>query len=327
MSRYAEAHQNPTGPGDARPTALQIIKDQALENKWVGKNILVTGTSSGIGIETARAFAATGATVYATARDVGKAEKALSDIVSAGKAHVLELDLNSLESVRSCARDLLSRVDMLHVLVANAGIMIPPEGRTVDGFETQLGVNHLAHFLLFNLLKDAMIRSAEPDLSSRVIFLTSSGHRIAPVNFDDINFKKTPYNEWVAYGQSKTAMLWTANQIERLYGSSGIHALSVMPGGIFSGLQKNIPDGGQAMFAGSLHIFKSPEQGASTTLWAATAKELEGVGAKYIEDCEVQGPAPEGDNLTAAGYAPWAFDETNEERLWGVSLEMVGLKA
>ena len=327
-SRYAEVHKSSNGPGDARPTANQIIEDENLRDQWSGKNVLITGCSSGIGVDTARALFLTGATLYLTARDVPKAKSELSDLTTSGRVHLVELDLTSLESVRACAKDVLSQTDKLHLFIANAGVMACPEGRTKDGFETQFGVNHLAHFLLFNLLKDALIRSASPELNSRAVFLSSSGHRRGSVQLDNLTLDGI-YEEWTAYGQSKTANIWTANEIDRRYGSKGLRANSVMPGGIFTGLQKHLPEETRKFFESDAmqKVFKSPAQGAATTVWAATAKDLENVGGKYLENCQLSEPWKESEGRMANGYAPWAFEEENAAKLWDLSLELVGLNA
>lgn len=232
-SKYAAVHQNPQGPGDARPTAFQIIKDENLEGKLVGKIILITGCSSGLGVETAKALHVTGATLYLTARDLSKAKKALGDLVSSPQVHLLELDLDKLSSVRACAKEFLSKSKQLNIFIANAGVMATPEGRTSDGFETQMGTNHLSQFLLFNLLKDTLIASSTPDFNSRTVILSSIAHRQGEPDFSNLNLDGA-YNPWVAYGASKTANLWTSNEIERRYGSKGLHSWAVQPGGVAS---------------------------------------------------------------------------------------------
>lgn len=153
-TRYVEVHRDPQGPGDNRPTAAQIIKDEGIENKWTDKSVMITGCSSGLGIEIERALSATGATLYLTVRDMERGKDALAELLAAcpDRVHLLQLDLSSLESVRACARAFLAKCVPLNVLVCNAGVLNTPEGKTVDGVETQLGINHLSHFLLFNLL-------------------------------------------------------------------------------------------------------------------------------------------------------------------------------
>ncbi|OAL50101.1 NAD(P)-binding protein [Pyrenochaeta sp. DS3sAY3a] len=332
MSRYAEAHKNPQGPGDARPTALQIVKDNDLMGKLDPKVALITGTSSGIGIETARALKASGMRVFGAVRNIAKATEALKDDLEPGRLELLPLDMNSLDSVRECAAQLLSKTSNLHVFVANAGIMMTPEGTTADGFELQFGTNHLAHFLLFQLLKPTLLASATPDFPARVVQLSSVGHRGGEINFDNINFRGA-YDPVAAYAQSKLAAVYTANEIERRYGAQHLHAWSVMPGGIWSGLQASLPAAVVDMWKGDeefMKAWKSAEQGAATTVWAALARELEGQGGKYLEDCVVAGAAPPPTGSPAdmgfPGYAAYAYDEGKAARLWGVSCEMVGIR-
>lgn len=323
-SKYAAVHDSPKGPGDARPTALQIVQDEHLEGKLSDKVILITGVSSGIGVETARALYVTGAQLYLAARNLDKAKDALPELAKSDRVHFLELDLNSLDSVRSCAKKFLSQSKTLNVFIANAGVMACPEGRTKDGFETQLGTNHLAHFLLFHLLEPLLLSSATTSFKSRAIFLSSVAHRMAEVNFDNINLEGI-YNEWTAYGQSKTTSVWTANEIDRRYGSKGIHANSVNPGAIWTDLQRHMED--QSMFDGLEDKFKNPAQGAATTVWAAVGSDLKDQGGKYLEDCQIAEAWTESRGQWGAGYASWAYDEAKEGKLWKASLELLGLKA
>ncbi|USW52942.1 Putative short-chain dehydrogenase/reductase SDR, NAD(P)-binding domain superfamily [Septoria linicola] len=307
-TRYEAVHQNLKGPGDARPTALQIIKDENLEGKWADKTVLITGCSSGIGIETAKALHETGATIYATARDLSKAKTALSSILDSGRVHLLELDLNSLASVRKAAQTFLAQSKKLNVLILNAGIMACPEGRTADGHETQFGTNHLAHFLLIQHLLPTLEQSATPSSPSRVVH-------------------EGIYHPWAVYGQSKTANIYTASELERRYGSKNVHAYSVHPGLIVTGLMQHLDqstiDGWNAVPEIS-RAMKNPEQGAATTVWAATAKALEGSGGKYLEECQISRPVgKEKFEEYEFGYAPHAFDEEKEKLLWEKSLELV----
>ncbi|KAH7409180.1 hypothetical protein BKA64DRAFT_664319 [Cadophora sp. MPI-SDFR-AT-0126] len=327
-TQYAAVHTNPNGPGDARPTALQIVQNEGLSGKFDKKTVFITGCSSGLGVETAKALYTTGATLYLTARDLSKAKAALGSLVDSSRVHLLELDLNSLESVRKCAAEFLAQTQTLNIFIANAGVMATPEGRTKDGFETQLGTNHLAHFLLFNLLKSALLASTKPEFNSRAVILSSVAHRSAQVNWDNINLDGE-YNAWVAYGQSKTCNLWTANEIERRYGSRGLHAWSIQPGGVATGLLQHMSEEEKAGLGNDptlVKIFKSPEQGAATTVWAAVAKALEGTGGKYLEDCQIIKAWTEADGQWGPGYASWAYDAEQEKKLWAKSLEMVGLK-
>ncbi|KAI3579659.1 short-chain dehydrogenase/reductase-like protein [Fusarium oxysporum f. sp. albedinis] len=327
-SRYAQVHESPAGPGDARPTASQIIQDEGLEGKWQDKVILITGCSSGLGVETARTLATTGASLYLTARDLNKARSALGDLAQSDRVHLLQLDLNSLASVRACVAEFTSKSSKLNVLIANAGVMMTPEGRTADGFETQFGTNHLAHFLLFQLLKPALLASSTADFNSRVVILSSIAHRSAEVDFDNLNLDGD-YNPWVAYGQSKTANVWTANQIERLYGRNGLHAWSVQPGPTGTGLYKHMSEAEVAASQSDptlAKIFKTVEQGASATVWATTSKALEGQGGKYLEDCQISKPWDSAAGPWAPGYGSWTYDDEKEAKLWTKSLELVGMK-
>lgn len=324
-SRYAAAHISPAGPGDARPTALQIIEDEQMRGKLTDKVIFITGCSSGLGIETARALSATGATLYLTARNLDKARATLGDILENERVHLLEMDLNSLHSVRDCVASFFSKSSTLNILICNAGVMIPPEGSTKDGFETQFGTNHLSHFLLTHLFKDTLIASKTPTMSSRIIMLSSSGHRTSEVQFDGFNFT-TGYDAWKAYGQSKTAMIWTANEIERRFGSEGLHAYSLNPGMIASGLQKHVTDDIMKEWSnvqGLQEVFKSTEQGAATTVWAAVAQVLEGQGGKYLEDCQVVGPLAANAGPLEPGYASWIPDSEKARRLYELPLKLI----
>jgi NAD(P)-dependent dehydrogenase (short-subunit alcohol dehydrogenase family) len=331
MSRYAEAHSNPAGPGDVRPTALQIIKDEGVEGKLAGKVIVITGTSSGIGIETARALSLTGARLLLTARDLRKAESALDGILEPGRVELVEMDNTSLSSVRAAANAILQKSNnQVNILVNNAGIMaLPKLEHTKDGFEMQFGVNHLAHFLLFELLKLALLASASPGFSSRVVNVSSSAHHVASINeSDNYNFEKSEYNDWVSYGQSKTANIYMANEIERRYGSRGLHATSVHPGMIATGLMQHMDPSTVEAFKGDENVYKgmkSPEQGAATTVWAAIGEEWEKKGGEYLADCGKTTRGNDNHEIGGLGFAGHAYDPQKEARLWKDSLKMVGM--
>ena len=332
MSRYKAAHANATGPGDARPTAMQIIEDEGMEGKLKGKVVVITGTSSGIGVETVRALSSTGATIYCTARNVTKAKTALAEIPHAARLEIFEMDQESFTSVRVAAQAILAKTDQINILINNAGIMAVPDLQfTKDGHELQFGTNHLSHFLFFELLKPALLAGVTSDFHSRVINLSSGGHRIHGINeSDDYNFQNTEYNAMVAYGQSKTANIYMANEIERRYGSRGLHATSVHPGLIGdTGLSKHLP-AAEMTALGAVEEFsrnmKSLEQGAATTVWAAIAKEWGTKGGRYLVDCTEGVPAePDSSLYDSAFYAPFAYDAKMEERLWKDSLKIVGL--
>ncbi|KAJ9604654.1 hypothetical protein H2200_010768 [Cladophialophora chaetospira] len=327
FDRYADVHKDERldGPGDARPTALQIVKDNDLVGGMADKAILITGTSSGLGIETARALKATGAKLYLTVRDLKKGQEALKDILEPGRVELLHLDLNSLDSARSCAQEFLQKSSILNVLINNAGIMMLPERTlTVDGFEAQLGVNYLAHFVLFQCLKPTLLQSATAELASRVICVSSSGHNTCGINFNDLQLEAPgAYTPSIAYGQSKTATIYMSNEIDRRYGSKGIHSLSLHPGGIWTGLQIHMDT---SKFKGNRDIertMKNCEQGAATTVWAAIDREWEGQGGKYLSNCQNAAPASE---IGREGYAAWAYDAEAEARLWTEACRLVGVE-
>jgi NAD(P)-dependent dehydrogenase (short-subunit alcohol dehydrogenase family) len=325
-NRYTEAHKSShlRGPGDARPTALQIVQDEGLVGKLPDKVFIVTGGSAGIGPETGKALAATGGKVFLTVRDLKKGEEACKSFLEPGRVELLEMDNNSLESVRAAAKTFLSKSKTLNVLVNNAGIMAAPEGKTKDGFESQFGVNHLAHFLFFNLLKETMIASSTPEFNSRVVNVSSTGHMRAEVQFGNYGFEDGSYDPWKGYGQAKTANIYMANEIENRYGAKGLHGYSLHPGGIWTGLQKFVPAETMAMWKarpGVENNLKSTEQGAATSVLAALGKEYEGRGRLYFEDCDLSHQTEDNTN----GYAKYAFDKEKEARLWEDSLKMVGL--
>ncbi|KAH7358314.1 WW domain-containing oxidoreductase [Plectosphaerella cucumerina] len=336
MAQYAASHIDTKGPGDERPTALQVVEDEGLIGKLDGKVVLITGANSGIGIETARAIHATGATLYLTARDSTKVQEAIDSVKngpgpkSDAPIHGLELRLDSLASVRAAAKSFLDKGDALNLLILNAGVMATPEGRTEDGFETQFGTNHLGHFLLFKLLKPTLLASSTPEFQSRLIVVASSAHAYGNVRLEDFNFEKEPYNEWAAYGQSKTANILFASEAERRYGSKGLHALSLHPGIIQTGLSRHLPEEVLASFATNealLKSMKNPAQGAATTVYAALSKEWEGRGGRYLSNlAEATAVDPAAGGLPSEPhYFPWAYDRETEEKLWDASCKLVGV--
>ena len=253
-----------------------------------------------------------------------KGQDACASFLEPGRVELLEMDNNSLSSVRAAAKAFLSKSKTLNVLVNNAGIMATPEGKTKDGFESQFGVNHLAHFLFFNLLKETMIASSTPEFQSRVVNLSSSGHLAGEVQFGNYGFEKGNYSPWAGYGQAKTANIYMANEIENRYGKQGLHGLSLHPGGIWTGLQKYVSPEQMAQWQARPGVelyMKSTEQGAATSVLAAVGKIYEGKGRLYLDNCEVAPPTEDGDG----GHSKYAFDKEKEARLWNDSLKMVGL--
>jgi NAD(P)-dependent dehydrogenase (short-subunit alcohol dehydrogenase family) len=197
-----------------------------------------------------------------------------------------------------------------------------PEGRTNDGFETHFGTNFLAHFYLFQQLKDILVATSTPDFPSRVVSVSSVGHRCGPIRFDDINFDNEAYDPWKAYGQSKTATIYLANEIERQFGAQGLHATSVHPGLIMTFKQEQ---GGWEDPNMRVHL-KDPGQGAATTVYAAVSQEWKCRGGRYLADCREQGATQHPENpmfIGDDGYAAWAFDEAAAKKLWEMSLSLV----
>ena len=303
----------------AETTASEVAEGIDLR----GKVALVTGGSSGLGQETARVLAARGAHVILTARDVPKGESVAAGIrASTGneRVEVEDLELGSLKSVRAFAGRFLARHPTLHVLVNNAGVMACPPAKTADGFELQFGSNHLGHFLTTCLLAPALRRGAP----SRVVSVSSRGHQMSPVVFEDIQFERRPYNKWLAYGQSKTANVLFAVGLERRLGARGVHANALHPGGIMTELSRHLQGEDWEFLQTRTRgmKFKTVEAGAATSVFAATAPELEGRGGLYLEDCHVAAVNDAPDALD--GVKSYALDPGNADRLWEVSEKLVG---
>jgi NAD(P)-dependent dehydrogenase (short-subunit alcohol dehydrogenase family) len=301
-----------------------------------GKRILVTGVSAGLGVETARALVAHSANVVGAARDLEKAKRATSEVSktaaeTGASFEMVELDLASLKSVRAAADRLASDGRLFDVIIANAGVMATPFGKTEDGFETQFGTNHLGHFVFVNriakLIKDG----------GRLVNLSSAGHRFSNVDLNDPNFETTPYEPRVAYGRSKTANILFAVEFDRRHRDHGVRATAVHPGGIMTELSRHMPDGAldawvrqiqeQLAAAGEPPFeFKSIPQGAATSVWAAVVASAGDVGGKYCEDCQVAEliPADSQVSTISRGVRGYALDSENAKALWKKSEEMVG---
>jgi NAD(P)-dependent dehydrogenase (short-subunit alcohol dehydrogenase family) len=301
--------------------------------KLHGKRILVTGVSAGIGVETARSLAAHGAHVVGAARDLAKAETATAEVrkdaaANGGGFELIALDLGSLESVRACADALLAKGEPFDVIIANAGVMATPFGRTVDGFETQLGTNHLGHFVLVNRIARLLRKGG------RLINVSSGGHRFSNVDLDDPNFERTPYEPFVAYGRSKTANILFAVAFDQRHRERGIRAAAVHPGVIQTELARHLAPGqlekriellNRQLAAERKGPFqwKSMAQGAATSVWAGIVASAEEVGGRYCENCHVAEIAPD-DVPGTSGVRRYALDANNAEALWKKSEEMVG---
>ena len=301
-----------------------------------GKRILVTGVSAGLGVETARSLAAHGAHVVGAARDLIKAEGATAQVrteaaKNGGNFELVELDLASLKSVRACADQLVAKGEPFDVIIANAGVMATPFGHTADGFETQFGTNHLGHFVLVNRIASLM------GAGSRLINLSSSGHRFSNVDLEDPGFQRTPYEPFVAYGRSKTANILFAVGFDERGRERGVRASAVHPGGIQTELgrhlnqdqlqsmveqmNKQLAAEGKAPFQ-----WKTIPQGAATTVWAGVVAPADEVGGQYCENCHV-GHVVADDVIISAiseGVRGYALDSSNAAALWKKSEEMVG---
>jgi NAD(P)-dependent dehydrogenase (short-subunit alcohol dehydrogenase family) len=282
-----------------------------------GKRVIVTGGASGIGVETARALAGTGAEVTLAVRDTAAGDRTATDID--GDVRVAELDLADQASVRAFAD---AWDGPLHVLVNNAGVMAIQElERTPEGWEMQFATNHLGHFALALGLHDALAEDGD----ARIVSVSSAAHLRSPIVWDDIHFDFREYDPWAAYGQSKTANVLFAVEATRRWAGDGITANSLMPGGIATNLQRHLPPDymQNARRAGNLPI-KTTEQGAATSVLLAVSPELEGVGGKYHEDCHEAEVIVRRTGYAAAGVAPYALDPANAERLWDISERMLG---
>jgi NAD(P)-dependent dehydrogenase (short-subunit alcohol dehydrogenase family) len=303
--------------------------DEVLEGIDLGgRTALVTGASSGLGAESARALAARGATLVMTGRDVAKTGRVADEIrrsTGSRTVEVMELHLEKPASVRAFAKTFLARHRALHHLIGNAGVMACPLQRTAEGWEMQFATNHLGHFLLGCLLAPAL-RAAAP---ARVVSVSSAGHSFSPVVFEDIHFERRPSDKGLAYGQAKTANVLFAVELDRRLAGQGVRAFAIHPGGIVTELGRHLDaeDIRQIRARASERtqdgkaFWKTPEQGAATQLYAATAPELDGRGGLYLEDVQVSGvePCPQG-----MGCSPWALDPEAARRLWDVSEATLG---
>jgi NAD(P)-dependent dehydrogenase (short-subunit alcohol dehydrogenase family) len=299
-----------TTPFGFHSTAAEVIAGVDLS----GKRAIVTGGASGIGVETARALAAAGATVTLAVRRTEAAQAAVAELrqlTNNPHIDVSSLDLADLSSVRAFSD---SWRGPLHILVNNAGIMAIPElQKTPQHFELQFGTNYLGHFALTMGLHEAL-RAAN---GARVVSVSSSGHLFSPVIFDDLNFDFIPYTPFGAYGQSKSANALLAVGISQRWGSEGIFSNALNPGAIATGLQKHT--GGLKT---PVERRKTPEQGAATSVLLAASPLLEGIGGHYFEDCN-ESPTVSQRPAEYSGCAAYAVDPGNAERLWDVSSKLI----
>ena len=319
----AKENQVPVGSGfHAKSTASEVLSGIDL----TGKNIVLTGGYSGIGIEAVRALAAAGASVTVPARRPDVAAEALGNI--SGDISVAPMDLGEIASVNAFASDYVATGRALDILINNAGIMACPEARVGPGWERQFGVNHLGHMQLALGLLPAM----EKANGARMVCLASTAHIITDVHWDDPHFTSHDYDKWQAYGQAKSANALFALGADMKWKDKGIRAFSVHPGGIFTPLQRHLTDEEMVVLGwknsdGSVPpavaaMFKTPEQGASTEVWAATSPKLDGLGGVYCEDCDIAKLAGE-DSQRWEHAREWICDDEKANRLWDMSETML----
>jgi NAD(P)-dependent dehydrogenase (short-subunit alcohol dehydrogenase family) len=313
------------GQFGAKSTADEVLAGVDLK----GKRFLITGVSSGIGLETARALLARGAGVVGAVRDMDKAATATVRLREAaasragGSVELIVLDLASLQSVGAAADQLLADGRRFDAIIANAGVMATPFGRTVDGFETQFGTNYLGHFALVNRIEPLLLDNG------RLVVLSSQAHRVADVDLDDPNFERQAYEPFVAYGRSKTATSLFAVEFDRRHRARGVRAASVMPGNSLTDLPRNFSQEElQGLFAtvGKARAdaglppaeLKDISQAAATSVWAAVVAEKDEIGGRYLEDCAVA-QVNDTPNPFADGVRSHALDADKAGRLWAKS--------
>jgi len=310
----------------AASTADEVLRGIDLS----AKRVFITGVSAGLGVETARALAAHGAQIIGAARNLAKAQDATVQVraqaAGGGSLHLVQLDLASLDSVRRCADGLLAAGKSLDVIIANAGVMACPKGTTVDGFETQFGTNHLGHFVLVNRIA-SLLRPG-----SRLVNLSSAGHRYADVNLEDPNFEHSPYAEFTAYGRSKTANVLFAVEFDRRHQASGVRATAVHPGGIHTELGRHMTPQAMEKLIAEINAnqpkgappfsWKTIPQGAATSVWAACVADADSIGGRYCEDCHVAEVVS--DPGLRGGVRTYALDPLRAQALWQKSDELVG---
>jgi NAD(P)-dependent dehydrogenase (short-subunit alcohol dehydrogenase family) len=303
----------------AQSTAAEVVAGIDLS----GKLAVVTGGYSGVGLETVRALVGAGASVVVPAR---RADHAREELQGIENVEVDELHLDDLDSVRAFAERFLASGRGLDLLINNAGVMASPLFRVGPGWEGQFATNHLGHYTLTNLLWPALSPGA------RVVELTSGAHRITGIHWDDLHFERDPYDKWQAYGQSKTANSLFAVHLDDLGSQQGVRAFAVHPGGIMTPLQRHLSE--EEMRAagwfdedGNVIVdFKTPEQGAATTVWAATSTQLDGQGGVYCADCDIA-DVVESIDPGGGGVMAHAVDREAAARLWDVSAELTGADA
>ena len=291
-----------------------------------GKVAVVTGSSAGLGTETVRALAKAGAEVVMVARNAAKNDGVAGTIrseVPGAKLSTVAMDLGDLKTVRAAAAQILAAHPKIDILINNAGFVGGPRILTAEGAELHLGANHIGPFLFTNLLYPAL-KAAAP---SRVLILSSNGHRMGGFDFDDLDFAKRDYNHWTAYSQSKLANVYHAVGLAKRLAGTGVTANAVHPGVIRTEVFRDVQPQEEEMVTGWSEANGSPlksiAQGAATQVWGATSPELAGVTGVYLEDCEIGKPIPS-TTLSAVGVIPEAYDAAAADRLWTISEKIVG---
>jgi len=316
-----------TTPFGFESTAAEVVAGIDLG----GRRAIVTGGSSGIGVETARALAGAGAEVTLAVRDTDAGQRTAAEI-TAEAGNVVGVGRLDLADQASIAAFVASWSGPLHVLINNAGVMALPDLQlTVEGWEMQFATNHLGHFALALGLHDALAAAG----GARIVSVSSRGHMRSPVVFDDLNFASRPYDPWLAYGQSKTANVLFAVEATRRWRDSRITANAVHPGAILeTNLTRHMdPEYLAQVRASATHAetydgsrlrYKTLEQGAATSVLVATSPLLEGVGGRYFEDCnQARILDPNEPDTSSSGVAAYALDLDNANRLWEVSAQLV----
>ncbi|MEM9610232.1 MAG: SDR family NAD(P)-dependent oxidoreductase [Actinomycetota bacterium] len=318
--------QQAIGSGFGREsTPADVLGDTDL----TGRLAVITGGYSGLGLETTRAIAGSGADVVVPARRPDAAAEAIAELGELpGAITVGRLDLADLASVAAFADTLLRDGRPIDLLINNAAIMACPETRVGPGWEAQFATNHLGHFALANRIWPLVA-----DGGGRVVALSSTGHKASAIRWDDVMFEQG-YEKWTAYGQAKTANALFAVGLDLRGEPHGVRAFAVHPGGIMTPLQRHLPqeemiERGWVDAEGNVNeLFKSPEQGASTTVWAATSSQLDGMGGVYCEDCDISNPTdPESPFARFLGVDAHAIDHDEADRLWALSAELTEVDA
>ena len=308
-------------PFDATTTAEQVVADMNLS----GKTIVVTGASAGLGLETARVLAKAGALVVMCGRDAEKNKRAAAAIRAEAKGAEVEtetFDLADLASVRAAAARIAKAHPKIDVLINNAGFVGGPLVYTAEGCEKHFGANHIGPFLFTNLLVPA-VKAAAP---SRIVVLSSNGHRVPVFDFDDLRFEKRPYAHWTAYAQSKRANVFFATALAKRLKPLDVTVNVLNPGVIRTEVFRDVTPEEEKMVTDYSETNGSPvksiAQGAATQVWAAVGPDLAGVTGKFLEDCQIA--RIDESPMSASGVLPEALDPDSAERMWTLSEQIVG---